>query len=53
MTVVAEGVELKEDWDVLQALGVDVVQGYYIAKPMAAELIPMWSEKWASNPHAA
>lgn len=31
---VAEGVETKQDWDALKTVGCDVVQGYYIAKPM-------------------
>jgi EAL domain-containing protein (putative c-di-GMP-specific phosphodiesterase class I) len=31
---VAEGVETQADWDVLQATGCDVAQGYFIAKPM-------------------
>jgi EAL domain-containing protein (putative c-di-GMP-specific phosphodiesterase class I) len=31
---VAEGVETQADWDVLQAAGCDVAQGYFIAKPM-------------------
>jgi EAL domain-containing protein (putative c-di-GMP-specific phosphodiesterase class I) len=31
---VAEGVETQEDWDVLKAVGCDLVQGYFIAKPL-------------------
>ena len=31
---VAEGAETEEDWDALKAMGCDVVQGYYIARPM-------------------
>ena len=31
---VAEGVETQEDWDVLKAVGCDLVQGYFIARPM-------------------
>ena len=31
---VAEGVETQADWDVLKAVGCDVAQGYFIAKPM-------------------
>lgn len=31
---VAEGVETKEDWNLLKNLGCDIAQGYYIAKPM-------------------
>lgn len=33
---VAEGVETQADWDVLQAAGCDVAQGYFIARPMQA-----------------
>lgn len=35
---VAEGVETKEHVDLLRTLGCDMVQGYYYAKPMPAEL---------------
>ncbi len=31
---VAEGAETQDDWDTLKAMGCDVVQGYFIAKPM-------------------
>lgn len=31
---VAEGVETQADWEVLQATGCDMAQGYFIAKPM-------------------
>ncbi len=31
---VAEGVETQSDWDVLLAVGCDLAQGYFIAKPM-------------------
>ena len=31
---VAEGVETKEDWDLLKSMGCDIGQGYHIAKPM-------------------
>ena len=34
MTVTQEGVETREDFERLQALGCDVIQGYYFAKPM-------------------
>jgi len=33
---VAEGVETRADWDALKATGCDVIQGYFIAKPMDA-----------------
>ena len=34
MTVVAEGVETIEEFEALQALGCDHIQGYFISKPM-------------------
>jgi EAL domain-containing protein (putative c-di-GMP-specific phosphodiesterase class I) len=34
---VAEGVEKREEWDMLRDMGCDVVQGYFIAKPMDIE----------------
>ncbi len=37
MTVIAEGVETKEQHDILKALGCDMAQGYYYAKPMCFE----------------
>lgn len=46
MTVVAEGAETQEDWDLLRKLGVDLVQGYFIARPMAAEDAQNWREAW-------
>jgi len=46
MTVVAEGAETQEDWDLLHKTGVDLVQGYFIAKPMAAEEVQTWSAAW-------
>ena len=52
MSVVAEGAETQEDWNAVRAAGVDLVQGYFIAKPMAAEQIPAWMAQWARK-HAA
>ena len=40
MTVVAEGVETAEQLRALQSLNCDEVQGYFIARPMAAVAIP-------------
>lgn len=31
---IAEGVESQQDWDMLKSLGCDMVQGYFVAKPM-------------------
>lgn len=37
MSVVAEGVETKDVLDSLRTMGCDIIQGYYIAKPMALD----------------
>ena len=34
ITVLAEGVETKEQVELLQSIGCDQVQGYYYSKPM-------------------
>lgn len=46
MSIVAEGVETKADWDLVAGLGCDLVQGFYIAKPMSAQEISPWAHKW-------
>lgn len=45
-TVVAEGVETESHGVVLIELGCHYGQGYFIAKPMASELVPAWAAKW-------
>ena len=42
LTVVAEGVEDEATMERLRALGCDMVQGFLLSHPVAAELIPAW-----------
>lgn len=44
--VVAEGVETQQDWDHLAALGCDIAQGYFVAKPMPAENFREWTQEF-------
>ncbi len=44
--VVAEGIETQEQWNQLVALGCDIAQGYFIARPMPAEEFPNWVEQF-------
>ncbi|WP_342508277.1 EAL domain-containing protein [Sporosarcina sp. FSL K6-2383] len=37
--VVAEGVETEEQFELLKAMGIDAVQGYYISAPISADMI--------------
>jgi c-di-GMP-related signal transduction protein len=49
LRVVAEGVEDEASWRILQALECDLIQGYLLAKPMAAEEMTRWlAEHFAS-----
>ena len=41
ITVVAEGIETREERDALLDLGVELMQGYLFAKPMVGQLQPM------------
>ncbi|HSI43943.1 MAG TPA: GGDEF domain-containing response regulator [Methylotenera sp.] len=42
ITVVAEGVETKEILQALAELGCDVIQGYYISKPLPTDTLKAW-----------
>lgn len=42
LAVVAEGVELMADWQVLKRIGCELAQGYLIAKPMPADQLLPW-----------
>lgn len=46
MTSVAEGVETREDWNLLAELGCDMVQGYYVARPMSESGLSQWVPQW-------
>jgi EAL domain-containing protein (putative c-di-GMP-specific phosphodiesterase class I) len=41
---VAEGVESQDEWDLVRELGVDCVQGYYLARPMPEAQLLAWLE---------
>jgi EAL domain-containing protein (putative c-di-GMP-specific phosphodiesterase class I) len=49
LRVVAEGVERPEDWDLLERIGCEEVQGYMIARPMAADLVCDWIDNWSGQ----
>jgi diguanylate cyclase (GGDEF)-like protein len=55
LRVVAEGVEDEATWRVLQGLDCDLVQGYLLARPMAAEEMTRWLAEhfatYATNLH--
>ena len=46
LKTVAEGVETQADWDLLNDLGCDEMQGYHVARPMPGEEIEGWAKGW-------
>jgi EAL domain-containing protein (putative c-di-GMP-specific phosphodiesterase class I) len=50
LTVVAEGVETSEIWDLMRELGADEVQGFLVARPLPVAAVPVWWDAWAAQP---
>ncbi len=46
LSVVAEGVETQTEWDLVASLGVEIVQGYFVAKPMPGNALLGWLDDW-------
>jgi diguanylate cyclase len=53
LKVVAEGVEVAASWDALERLGCDLVQGYFVAKPMPGADFTGWVKGKAVGPSPA
>lgn len=49
LRVVAEGVETEAEWRLVARRGVDLVQGYYVARPMSAAQFDAWRDDRASS----
>ena len=49
MNVVAEGVEAENQADHLLDLGCTIMQGYYFAKPMPADILADWLKDASDN----
>jgi EAL domain-containing protein (putative c-di-GMP-specific phosphodiesterase class I) len=50
LRVTAEGVENRETWDLLCALGCDMAQGYFMSRPLPAAEFIAWAEQAATTP---
>ena len=46
LSVVAEGLETAKQWTLLQTLGCDQGQGYFLSRPMPAEQFADWLRDW-------
>jgi EAL domain-containing protein (putative c-di-GMP-specific phosphodiesterase class I)/DNA-binding NarL/FixJ family response regulator len=49
MRSVAEGVEEREEWELLRELGCDVAQGYFVARPMSPDAFARWFSEWEAR----
>ncbi|MCP5331286.1 MAG: EAL domain-containing response regulator [Pseudomonadales bacterium] len=50
MSIVAEGAETREDWDLVEEVGCDYLQGFYCGKPMHNGELMAYIAQW-SGPH--
>ncbi len=46
LVTVAEGVETRDEWDLLTEYGCDQAQGYFVARPMPAAEVGDWITAW-------
>ncbi len=50
ISVVAEGIEDQDTWDLLASLGCDVAQGFFISRPLSAAALGCWLESTIWKP---
>ena len=48
MSTVAEGIETREQGELLRSLGCDKGQGYYYGRPLASDDLASWSRATAA-----
>jgi diguanylate cyclase (GGDEF)-like protein len=53
LEVVAEGVETAKEYKIVRTLGCDLVQGFFIAKPMPAEEFRAWCDSHRNTQNVA
>ncbi len=49
LTVVAEGVENPQVWNMLRELSCDEAQGFYMSRPIPATEFPTWCASWTAR----
>lgn len=45
LRTVAEGVETQAQWDLLEGMGCDLIQGYFLSRPMSADDARLWQQQ--------
>jgi EAL domain-containing protein (putative c-di-GMP-specific phosphodiesterase class I) len=53
LDIIAEGVEDVGTWSLLQALGCDLIQGYFISRPIPAAALPRFQRDYQARPPQA
>jgi len=46
LTSVAEGVQNRLDWDLLASLGCDIMQGFFVSRPLSESGLEAWALQW-------
>ena len=49
MEVVAEGIENEALWNIVRDMGCNQAQGFWMGKPMPAEELLIWRDKWGAG----
>ena len=52
MDIVAEGVEDRNDWELLRQTECDMAQGNFISQPLLPDDLPRWMEEWQNRVRA-
>ncbi len=53
LKTVAEGVETRPEWELLERLGCDMIQGFFVAEPMDARELLRWMVARRAGPGGA
>lgn len=49
LSTVAEGVETEAEWNELELMGCDLIQGYIVSRPMAGEQFTAWARQYGQH----
>ena len=49
LSVVAEGVETQDVYDILEILRCDVIQGYHVSRPVTSEKLEQWLMQYSND----